>query len=287
MNKTDVVSMVNIVNKQLSGINHLDFYKITPVKTNSSVRINNETYRIISDKKLLLIGDNGVVDFAEMLASDTVAANWKIVSEIVIELVENISDRLDYAKRAVTEYDRNMMIIKNIFIDNYKDDDLDVNEVWWLAKYGQTDIIKRKIKLSRFIGMTDTHKVTLMCYAAYYNDAELIEMLHNAGHCLNGISRRPGCGLDYDTFPIIEAVSENNLGALRMLVNLGADVNINASEKQGHDSKTPLSVAVFKGDSHFECARILLEAGATPEKDLFNISATPKIAELINSVIAR
>ncbi len=99
----------------------------------------------------------------------------------------------------------------------------------------------------------DLQKKEKLHFAAENGDLTEIEKLIEAGFLINQFD-------EAGETPLTRAAKENRIDAVKLLIKLGADVNLRDEEKIG---ETPIR-AVAENCS-FEMAEVLIKAGANPK----------------------
>jgi ankyrin repeat protein len=98
------------------------------------------------------------------------------------------------------------------------------------------------------VNATDANGATALHYAAYQEDADLVDRLLKAG-------AKPSVSNEFGSTPMSEAAAVGNASIIRLLLRAGADVN-----SPSRDGQTALMAVARTG--RVDAAKVLLEAGA-------------------------
>lgn len=117
-----------------------------------------------------------------------------------------------------------------------------------LAIEGNTAEVSALIADAQNVNLAQTDGTTLLHWAVYYDDAELVDSLVERG-------ADPAARNDYGATPLSQAAIIGNADVIALLLEAGADAN-----EKGADDQTPIMVLARTNNT--DAAEVLLEGGA-------------------------
>lgn len=126
--------------------------------------------------------------------------------------------------------------------------------IHFAVRFGDVEVLKRVLALGAGVDLPARDGRTALHLAAGWGKMEMIQTLLGAGANKDAA---PTDGLHEGHTPFMEAVAGQSIEAAKVLLALGADINV-----KGWYGHTPLSKAAENGDS--EMVAWLLENGADP-----------------------